>query len=94
MIQITIFDQLGSALADIQASVTRSWEINKTGKAEFELAIIDPKCKEEFLRFGNLIHVESDELPAWTGVIDTPRWNSYLHSVHMRPYLEIQEGIS
>lgn len=66
----------------------RSWVLNGYGRAEFAIPLNDPFCKERYIQYGNLIHIEHfpDEnedrevygtLPAWSGIILPPRtWNS------------------
>ena len=70
---IRVFDRNGSPIGEINALYTCSWLLNAPGKLSFTLSVNDPKCREDFLRFGNLVLVLHDDLPAWGGVIDTPR---------------------
>lgn len=87
---ITIYDRQGNILTDIEAQVDREWLLNEYGEATFTLAKNDPKCREEYLRFGNRIVIESNaddesgvDLPAWGGVIDTPReWGDHDITIH------------
>jgi len=82
--RIRIFDRNGFALAEFRAAVERSLVINGEGRAEFNY----PSRKtdvvnEKVLQFGNWLLVESDSLPAWVGVIDTPReWSPRIVAVH------------
>lgn len=79
----TIYTQDGKPLADVRASVTRSWLLKDIGEAVFSIAISDPKCKEEYLQYGNLILVQHETLPPWVGMIDTPRiWGRGNVEVH------------
>lgn len=71
--RIRIFAKDGAALAELNASCTRSWILNDVGRGTISLAVADDKCCREYLEFGNLVYVEHDKLPAWGGVIDTPR---------------------
>lgn len=82
--RVRIFDRNGFPLAEFRASVERSLVIGGEGRAEFNY----PSRKTEIvnkdvLRFGNWLLVESDTLPAWVGVIDTPReWSPRIVAVH------------
>lgn len=82
--RIRIFDRQGFPLAEFRASVERSLVIGGEGRAEFNY----PSRKtdvvnEKVLQFGNWLLVESDTLPPWVGVIDTPReWSPRTVAVH------------
>jgi hypothetical protein len=74
---IRIFDRKGIPLGEINALYTCSWLLNGPGRMSFSLSVKDPKCREDLLRFGNLVLIQHDTLPDWGGVIDTPReWGS------------------
>jgi len=82
MIQSTIYSRKGIPLADITAQFSRSWIINGVGMCKFDMAITDPKCREQYLQFGNLLHIQSDNVIPWVGIIDTPRkWSPGVVSV-------------
>jgi hypothetical protein len=70
---IRIFDKTGVQIAEVDAVCNRSWLLNDVGKASFTLSIFDAKCRRDVLEFGNLVLIEHEKLPAWGGVIDTPR---------------------
>jgi len=70
---IRVFDRKGIPLGEINAQYTCNWLLNAPGQLSFSLSTSDPKCREDLLRFGNLVLVLDDYLPAWGGVIDTPR---------------------
>jgi hypothetical protein len=76
--RVRIFDREGYPLAEFRATVERSWTIADEGRAAFTY----PSRKtdivnEKVLNFGNWLLVENSDLPAWVGVIDTPReWTS------------------
>jgi hypothetical protein len=76
---IRIFDLAGVPLADIRATVTRTWLLGRVGKAKFSLAFTDPNYnKPEVLNEGNYILVQNDKLPPWVGIIDLPfRWGFF-----------------
>jgi hypothetical protein len=82
--RVRIFDREGFTVAEFRASVERSLVIGGEGRAEFNY----PSRKtdivnDKVLRFGNWLLVESDSLPAWVGVIDTPRaWSPRVVAVH------------
>lgn len=72
--RVRIFNREGFPVAEFRASVERSWSVADGGRALFKY----PSRKtdvvnEKALNFGNWLLVESDTLPAWVGVIDTPR---------------------
>ena len=70
---VKVYKKDGTPIAEIEADVTRAWLLNGVGRASFILSTRDPKCTIENLEFGNYVTVESDKLPVWGGVIDTPR---------------------
>lgn len=73
--RVRIFDPDGLPLAEFRARVQRSWVIGDTGRATFSYASRKTNVvNEKALQFGNWLLVESDTLPAWVGVIDTPRY--------------------
>ena len=73
---VTVHSPLGVPLADFNADVFRANKISDWAEAHFELSTNDNKCKEEYLRFGNMLLVQHDSLPPWVGFIDFPReWN-------------------
>lgn len=83
MSRIRVFDKAGNGIAEIEAICNRSWILSDVGEAQFSLSIFDKKCKREIIEFGNLILVEHERLPAWGGVIDTPReWGNGQVTVH------------
>jgi hypothetical protein len=74
---VQVFDRNGVKIAELLASCNRAWVRNAAARAQFTLSIFEPKCREDVLRFGNLVLIEHKKLPAWGGVIDTPReWGS------------------
>jgi hypothetical protein len=76
-ISLRLYTQNGIALVETNAEITRSWVLNNTGRAEFTLASGDVAYQERAIRYGNLVLIQSDSLPDWVGVIDTPRYFSY-----------------
>jgi len=71
---IRIYNRFGEQVADVRASASRTWLLNKVGQAEFNIAQTNPNYgKEEVLEFGNYVVIENEKLPAWVGVIETPR---------------------
>ncbi len=82
--RIRIFNRSGVELASFQASISRSWAIGREGRASFEY----PSRKtdvvnENVLQFGNYLLVENSRLPAWVGIIDTPReWDKDVITVN------------
>lgn len=82
--RIRIFDHNGTPLAEFRASVERSWAIGGEGRALFNYASRKSDIvNETVLQFGNWILIENTALPAWVGVIDTPRyWNGRQVAVH------------
>lgn len=76
--RIRIFDRSGAEVAGFQAEVARSWAIGTEGRASFEYSSIKTNIvNERVLKFGNILLIENSRLPAWVGVIDTPRqWDA------------------
>lgn len=86
---ITVFDHFGTPLTEIEAVTRRSWMLidsqrKQPGRCEFAVSTKDGKCKDRYLRYGNIVLVQHvpgvDEdgsmrgsLPDWVGVIQTPR---------------------
>lgn len=81
--RIVIYDKTGGAIAEIEANVQRTWELNAYASATFMLANNDLKAQEEFVQFGNFLVVEHEKLGSWAGMIDTPRdWGYRQFTVH------------
>lgn len=76
--RVRIFNRLGDELASFMVDVSRSWAIGREGRAQFTYPVIKTNVvNETVLQFGNYLLVENSKLPAWVGVIDTPRsWDS------------------
>lgn len=76
----TIYSRHGYPLTDIRASVVRSWLLKDIGQASFSVITDSPKCRLEYLEYGNYVVFQHDKLPAWVGMIDPPRsWgNGYV----------------
>lgn len=71
---VMIFDRRGHGLAQFQARVERSWAIGDEGRAQFTYASRKTQIvNNSVLNFGNWILIQNSALPAWVGVIDTPR---------------------
>jgi len=75
-VMATVYDKNGIPLSDIVAEFTRSWFVNDVGRCTFSLAVEDRACDETVLRYGNLLHVQSNILEDWIGVIGLPRKSS------------------
>lgn len=71
--RITIYDKTGLCIAEVNALAKRSWILSKFGVANFQISTQDPKCRREILEFGNYVLIEHEKVPAWVGVIVTPR---------------------
>lgn len=73
--QILVGDSSGKAIAELEPQVGPiSWRLNDIGSASFTLATNDAKATGANLAFGNRIYITFDNgLPAWGGMIDTPR---------------------
>jgi hypothetical protein len=72
--RVRIFKRDGSNIAEFRTSVDRSWVLSDEGRAQFSYATrITDVVNRDVLQFGNWLLVENDQLPAWVGVIDTPR---------------------
>jgi hypothetical protein len=73
--RVLIGDRTGRLLAEVEPLVGPvSWRLNDVGRATLTFAKTDPKCIEDFLRFGNRVLIQfGNGLPDWGGVIDPPR---------------------
>lgn len=71
--RLTFFDKTGVRIAELDATFRRSWRLNEYGIGSFTLSTQDAKAILDNLQFGNFIYAEHDKLPAWGGIIDTPR---------------------
>jgi len=76
--RVRIFRRDGRAVAEFETLVERSWVIGDEARARFYCASRDTDIvNDDVLQFGNWVLVENDKLPAWVGVIDTPRrWDA------------------
>lgn len=73
---------MGVKLAEISADCSRTWKLSDYGRCQFTIPTRDAKCTLENLQFGNFIYVDHEKLPAWGGVIDTPReWGQNIVTV-------------
>ena len=85
--RVLIFNRSGQMLAEIAASVTRSWQLERSlraDRAQFSMSMSDAKCTEGNLRYMNRVVVQSDTLPDWGGIIWTPReWRPGIVTVNM-----------
>lgn len=73
---VTVYSPSGVPLADLDTNVLCSWVLNGPGEATFSLSTKNNKCQDQFLRYGNKLLVQHDDLPDWVGIMDTPRtWN-------------------
>jgi hypothetical protein len=70
--RVKVYRTTGELCAEIEAAIPRSWVLNRAGQATFTLSTSDPKFRDDIIRFGNLILVESDAVPNWGGVIWEP----------------------
>jgi len=71
--RISLFNNSGEKLAEIDANVSRSWKLNEDGAGTFTMSTQDTKAIIDYLEFGNFVYMEHDKLPIWGGMIDTPR---------------------
>jgi hypothetical protein len=68
---IQIFNASGIPLTEISATVDREYVLNGVTRCTWTMALLDYKCREEYLQYGNLILIDDGILPSWCGVIDT-----------------------
>jgi len=82
--RVRVFSRTGVTLAEFRTSVERSWASDNEGRALFNYPSRKTNVVNETnLQFGNWLLVENSALPAWIGVIDTPRyWNARQVAVH------------
>jgi hypothetical protein len=76
--RVRIFNRQGAPLAEFRASVARSFVIGGEARAQFTYPSRKSNVvNEKVLQFGNWLLVQSSHLPAWVGVLDTPReWST------------------
>lgn len=76
--RIRIYNRERFCIAEFKAQVSRSWSMNGEGRASFAYPTRKADVvNESVLQFGNYLLIENSALPAWVGVIDTPRlWAS------------------
>lgn len=74
-LRFQVADIYGRILSELQPGVESvAWRLNNVGQCKFSLSRTDPKCIEDYLRFGNLVLISFDNgLPDWGGMIDPPR---------------------
>ncbi len=72
---LTLYSGFGAALGQVNSpKYDVEWRINTVTRLRFTLSTADAACRADWLQFGNLVLVEpGNGLPAWGGVIDTPR---------------------
>lgn len=71
--RLMMYDRSGRRLAQIDTVPTIEAVLNGAGKLSFTITTNHPKCREEFLRYGNLVLLEDDVLGDWGGVVRLPR---------------------
>jgi len=75
---ISIYSRAGLKLCELDTYFRRTWKLNEYGEGEFYLSVEDAKAVYDNLKFGNLVYAEHEKLPAWGGVIYTPReWKDF-----------------
>lgn len=83
--RIRLFSRSGNPLADILAKPTCSWVLNGVGTASFKIPYKYGKWQRTLFEFGNLLLIETNNLPPWGGVIDGAReWGMYEATVNAR----------
>lgn len=79
---IRFFDRSGVELAELEATAQYSGRLNERGDCTFTLATDVLNGRAELIQFGNMIYIQDENLPAWGGVIDTPRtWGKNMVTV-------------
>ena len=79
MYQVRVGDKMGVLLGELEGDINQiTWRMNDISNFSIRLSKQDAKVAETLLQYGNRIIVEFDNgLPAWGGMIDTPRtWGS------------------
>jgi hypothetical protein len=74
MSKVRIFNRIGREICQIENRMTRrSWLLCDCGTLSFGISRFHPKARREFLRWGNLVVVEEENLPRWGGfIVPTP----------------------
>lgn len=71
---VRVFNRMGRPLAQLKPyQAARAWRLNQIGRAQVSIPRTSTKVDDEFLRFGNLITIESEVAQLWGGVILPPR---------------------
>lgn len=74
-LEILAGNQFGRVLGELRPELTgAAWKLNNYGQARLTMSRADALAREDILQFGNRLLIQFDNgLPAWGGVIDTPR---------------------
>lgn len=86
-VRFLVADIYGRELAELSPDIEAvSWLLNGYGRCKFAISKTDAKATAGNLRFGNRVLLQfSNGLPAWGGIIDTPReWDE--KSIHCDAY--------
>lgn len=83
--RVRIYSRLGVCLCDLRVTVERNLRVSDEGEAEFDIAVTDTNCRDDYLRFGNWLMVENSKLESWVGMIDEDQtWGK--RSLHVQAY--------
>jgi hypothetical protein len=76
---INIYSRKGYKLAELDHYFRRTWKLNEYSEASFKIAVTDLAAEYEYLKYGNLVYVTHDKLPAWGGTIVGYDWLDFKH---------------
>jgi hypothetical protein len=71
MAEIQIFSRDGTALTTITATAPREWVLNDVSVCTWKMSLNDPKCREDYLQYGNIVYIQHESLPDWVGLLDS-----------------------
>ncbi len=70
--RVSIYKFDGRFIDELQTRTRRTWVRNDIGTATFWIAPDDPKYDDDLVKIGNLIMIEHDTLPVWSGELTSP----------------------
>lgn len=72
--RVLMFSRTGRPLCELDVAVTRSWRPDEYGQATFEIAVSDSKAVEKYLKYNNLLVVQTDNgIGDWVGPLWPPK---------------------
>ena len=70
---VKFYHRMGKPLGQVvPTSAARSWRLNEIGKAVIEIPRTSTKITPAYLRYGNLVAIDSDDTHLWAGILLPP----------------------